>query len=79
LGQARPGPSALEVELAVYGAEAVGIGVDHASGIEEVTVRPIPELLARTGPYSGAILRSDGSLRLALDVPVLAARAWAAT
>jgi two-component system chemotaxis sensor kinase CheA len=78
LGEARLGPSEIEVELAVYGAEAVRIGVDHASGIEEVTVRPIPELLARSGPFNGAILRSDGSLRLALDVPVLAARAWAA-
>jgi two-component system chemotaxis sensor kinase CheA len=78
LGQARLRPSEIEVELAVYGAQAVSIGVDHASGIEEVTVRPIPELLAKAGPFSGAILRSDGSLRLALDVPVLAARAWAA-
>jgi two-component system chemotaxis sensor kinase CheA len=78
LGQPRRGPSEIEVELAVYGVEAVGIGVDRANGIEEVTVRPIPELLSQAGPYSGAILRSDGSLRLALDVPVLAARAWAA-
>jgi chemotaxis protein histidine kinase CheA len=78
LGQHRLGPAGVVVELAVHGAEAVGIGVDHAHGIEEVTVRPLPELLAKAGPYSGAILRSDGSLRLALDVPVLAARAWAA-
>lgn len=79
LGQPLLGQAEVVVELAVHGAEAVGIGVDRAHGIEEVTVRPIPELLAQAGPYSGAILRSDGSLRLALDVPVLAARAWAAT
>jgi chemotaxis protein histidine kinase CheA len=78
LGPSRLGPSAIEVELALHGVEPVGIGIDHASGIEEVTVRPIPELIASAGPFSGAILRSDGSLRLALDVPRLAARAWAA-
>ena len=49
-------------------ARVVGIGVERAHGIEEVTVRPIPELLAKAGPYSGAILRSDGSLRLARSI-----------
>jgi two-component system chemotaxis sensor kinase CheA len=71
-------PAELEVELAVYGVEPVGIGIDRALGIEEVTVRPIPALISAKGPFNGAILRADGSLRLSLDVPVLVARAWAA-
>jgi chemotaxis protein histidine kinase CheA len=78
LGALRPEPAALEVELAVYGVAPVGIGIERALGIEEVTLRPIPALIAAKGPFNGAILRADGSLRLALDVPVLAARAWAA-
>jgi chemotaxis protein histidine kinase CheA len=56
--------------------DAIAVGVDGVGVIEEVTVRPIPSLIAASGPYNGAILRSDGSLRLLLDVPVLAARAW---
>jgi chemotaxis protein histidine kinase CheA len=75
-GSARPAP--LEVELSVYGVEPIALGIDKAGVIEEVTLRPLPPLLAASGPFNGAILRSDGSLRLALDAPVLAARAWAA-
>lgn len=78
LGASARSTAALEVRLAVYGVESVAIGIDRALGIEEVTVRPIPALIAAKGPFSGAVLRADGSLRLALDVPVLAARAWAA-
>jgi two-component system chemotaxis sensor kinase CheA len=76
----RPGRAAeLQVELAVQGVEPVGVGVDGVGVIEEVTLRPIPTLIAAAGPFCGAILRSDGSLRLALDVPLLVARVWATT
>lgn len=78
LGRRVRAASELCVELAVHGVDAIGIGVDSVGIIEEVTVRPIPARISAAGPYSGAILRSDGSLRLLLDVPVLAARAWAA-
>jgi HEAT repeat protein len=41
------------------------------------------EVIMREGdpgePFSGAVLRPDGQLKLALDVPLLAARAWAMT
>ncbi|MFZ5895860.1 MAG: Hpt domain-containing protein [Myxococcota bacterium] len=78
LGRRAARPASLEVELAVHGVEPIGIGVDNVGVIEEVTVRPVPSLIAAAGPYFGAILRSDGSLRLALDVPLLVARVWAA-
>jgi two-component system chemotaxis sensor kinase CheA len=67
----------LSLELALYGVDPIRIGVDAVGQPEETRIRPIPALLSAAGPYSGAILRGDGSLRLALDVALLAARAWA--
>ncbi len=55
----------------------VTLGVDDVVHVEQVLIRPIPPLVAAVGPYNGAILRSDGSLRLALDPTAIAARAWA--
>jgi len=70
-------PAELEIVLAIYGVEPVRLGIDRAGGLEEVTLRPIPRAIAEAGPYGGAILRSDGSLRLSLDVPRLLAQAFA--
>jgi two-component system chemotaxis sensor kinase CheA len=53
------------------------IGVDAIGRTEEVLVRPLTPLVATTGPYAGAVLRGDGSLRLALDAHALAPRARA--
>jgi hypothetical protein len=39
-------------------------------------LRALPDLIADRGPYSGAVLRRDGTLHLALDAPLVAARAW---
>ncbi len=72
-------PAKLALELLIHGVQPISIGVDQASHIEEVSVRPIPPLIAAAGPYSGAILRGDGSLLLALDAALLAARAWSVT
>ena len=47
--------------------------------MESVAIRSVPSLIALSGPFSGAVLRPDGQLKLALDVPLLAARAWAMT
>ena len=66
----------VEVELAIAGLDPIAVTVERAGTIEEVTVRALPRLLAASGPFSGAVLRGDGSLRLALDGPLLAARAW---
>ena len=57
--------------------DSIRVGVDAVGDVEETRIRALPPPLAGVGPYSGAILRSDGSLRLALDTAVLSARAWA--
>ncbi len=64
------------VELRVEGALPVSIGVEHVAAVESVAIRAVPSLIALSGPYSGAVLRPDGQLKLVLDVPLLAARAW---
>jgi two-component system, chemotaxis family, sensor kinase CheA len=69
----------VSVELRVEGALPVPIGVENVASVESVAIRSVPSLIALSGPFSGAVLRSDGQLKLALDVPLLAARAWAMT
>jgi two-component system, chemotaxis family, sensor kinase CheA len=64
------------LELVIHGVQPVRLGVDTIGEMEEASIRPVPALVAAAGPYSGAILRSDGSLRLTLDAALLAARAW---
>ena len=53
------------------------IGVDEVGGIEELLVRPVGPLVAGLGPFAGAIVRGDGSVRLAIDVWAIAPRARA--
>ena len=53
------------------------VGVDAVGQAEEVLVRELSSLIAGIGPYAGAIVRGDGSIRLALDVHALAPRARA--
>jgi chemotaxis protein histidine kinase CheA len=50
------------------------IGVDAVGTTEEVLVRPLSSLVARVGPFAGAVVRGDGSLRLTIDVDALAPR-----
>jgi two-component system chemotaxis sensor kinase CheA len=69
----------ISVELRVEGALPVCVGVEQVSEVESVAIRVLPSLVALSGPFSGAVLRPDGRLKLALDVPLLAARAWALT
>jgi two-component system chemotaxis sensor kinase CheA len=76
-GGARRREAGVEVELSIAGLDPIAVSVERAGTIEEVTVRALPRLIAASGPYSGAVLRGDGSLLLALDAPLLAARAWA--
>lgn len=77
LGRAASGYAPVSLELRVEGALPVAVGVDHVGGVESVAIRPLPSLIALSGPFSGAILRSDAQLKLALDAPLVAARAWA--
>lgn len=76
LGQDCPRAAAVSLELTVYGIAPIRIGLDAVGEIEQVGLRALPELIAARGPYGGAVLRSDGSLHLALDAPLVAARAW---
>lgn len=69
----------ISVELRVDGALPVAVGVEQVSEVESVAIRSVPSLVALSGPFSGAVLRPDGRLKLALDVPLLAARAWSMT
>lgn len=79
LGRSARERAPVSVELRVEGALPVHIGVENASVVESVAIRSVPSLIALSGPFSGAVLRPDGQLKLALDVPLLAARAWSMT
>jgi two-component system chemotaxis sensor kinase CheA len=69
------------VELELEGDEGpellVGVGVDGVGRTEELLVRPLGPLVAGLGPFAGAIVRGDGSLRLAIDAWAVATRARA--
>lgn len=65
----------LEGEGASHG--AVELGVDAVGPTEELLVRPLGPLVAGLGPFGGAIVRGDGSLRLAIDAWAIAPRARA--
>jgi two-component system chemotaxis sensor kinase CheA len=79
------GPATYVVELELEGDEAtspaIAVGVDAVGRTEELLVRPLGPLVAGLGPYAGAIVRGDGSLRLAIDAWAIAprARAFSAT
>ncbi len=53
----------------------VRVGVDEVGRTEDVLIRPLTPLVAGVGPFAGAIVRGDGSLRLVLDAYALAPRA----
>jgi two-component system chemotaxis sensor kinase CheA len=69
------------VELELEGDDGaeppVALGLDGVGRTEELLVRPLGPLVAGLGPYAGAIVRGDGSLRLAIDPWAVAARARA--
>jgi chemotaxis protein histidine kinase CheA len=67
----------LAVELVIAGVQPIAIGVETIGRVEAAAVRALPPLVAAAGPFGGAILRGDGSLKLLLDAALLAARAWA--
>lgn len=77
LGRSPREAAPVSVELRVEGVLPVAIGVERVTAVESVAIRAVPSLIALAGPFSGAVLRSDGQLKLVLDVPLLAARAWA--
>jgi two-component system chemotaxis sensor kinase CheA len=76
LGQPADGHPPLVIDLVIPGLRPLALGIDDLGEFEEVTVRPLPTLLSKVGPYSGAVLAGDGRLDLVLDAPLVAARAW---
>ncbi len=79
LGRSVREQAPVTVQLRVEGVLPVSVGVEQVSTVESVAIRSVPSLIALAGPFSGAVLRPDGQLKLALDVPLLAARAWSMT
>jgi two-component system chemotaxis sensor kinase CheA len=79
LGRSAREQAPVSVQLRVDGVLPVSVGVEQVSTVESVAIRSVPSLIALSGPFSGAVLRPDGQLKLALDVPLLAARAWSMT
>lgn len=75
-GDAAGLPAPLCLELAVEG-ERTEIGVEAVGALEELLVRPLTPLVAGMGPFAGAIVRGDGTVRLALDAHALVPRARA--
>jgi chemotaxis protein histidine kinase CheA len=71
-----PTRSAIEIEVAVPGVRPIAVGIDALGDVEEVVVRPLPPLLSQLGPYAGAVLRGNGSLRLMLDAAIVSAELW---
>jgi two-component system chemotaxis sensor kinase CheA len=53
------------------------VGVDAVGQAEQLLVRPLGPLVAALGPFAGAIVRGDGSLRFAIDAWAIAPRARA--
>lgn len=67
----------VDLEVGLETTSLLSLGVDAVGETEEVLVRELSPLLRGMGPFAGAIVRGDGSLRLALDVHALAPRARA--
>jgi two-component system chemotaxis sensor kinase CheA len=69
------------IDLALHGADEpeppACVGVDGIGRTEEHLVRPLGSLVAGLGPFAGAIVRGDGSVRLAIDAWAVAPRARA--
>jgi two-component system chemotaxis sensor kinase CheA len=79
-GVARAG-ARYAIDLELQGDEEpeapASVGVDAVGRTEELLVRPLGPLVAGLGPFAGAIARSHGALRLAIDVWAIAPRARA--
>jgi two-component system chemotaxis sensor kinase CheA len=70
-------PYVVELDVGADAPEPLLLGIDFVGATEEVLVRELTPLLRAMGPFAGAVVRGDGSLRLALDVHALAPRARA--
>ncbi len=67
----------VDLDVGLEATSPLTLGVDAVGTTEEVLVRELSPRLRSLGPFAGAVVRGDGSLRLALDVHALAPRARA--
>jgi two-component system chemotaxis sensor kinase CheA len=74
-------PARYAIDLDLHGDEGMqpsaSVGVDAVGPTEEVLVRPLGSLVGALGPFSGAVVRGYGALRLAIDAWVIVPRARA--
>lgn len=76
MGLAANGAGTIEIDVVVPGVQPIALGIDALGQVEDVIVRPLPPLLSQLGPFSGAVLHGDGSLRLVLDPAIVSAELW---
>jgi chemotaxis protein histidine kinase CheA len=62
------------VEFDGAGDERLSVAVDSVGPAQELLVRPVSPLVSRYGPYSGVVVRSDGTPRLLVDLVRLSPR-----
>jgi two-component system chemotaxis sensor kinase CheA len=71
LGEDQRGPDTVRVKVRSASGQEAEFCIRSMPKLEHVFVRPLGPLAASFGPFSHAVSRSDGSLRLVLDVPRL--------
>ncbi|RYZ57681.1 MAG: hypothetical protein EOP08_16930, partial [Proteobacteria bacterium] len=71
LGEPVESPCTIAVTIAVASGLETSFGIRAMPKLEHVFVRPLGPLASSFGPFSHAVSRPDGSLRLVLDVPQL--------
>lgn len=73
-GSSTRAPYVIDVDVDLDAREPFTVGVDAVDAPEEVLVRELSPILRGMGPFGGAVVRGDGALSLAIDVPALAPR-----
>lgn len=68
---------AVELDLGDDADDGLAVGVDEVLAREDVLVRALSPLVWGMGPFAGAVVRGDGTVRLALDAHAIAPRARA--
>jgi len=71
LGEPVESPCTIAVTIAAASGLETSFGIRSMPKLEHVFVRPLGPLASSFGPFSHAVSRPDGSLRLVLDVPQL--------
>jgi two-component system, chemotaxis family, sensor kinase CheA len=72
--QGMQGGGAVAVEFDGAGDERLVVAVDSVGPAQELLVRPVSPLVSRFGPYSGVVVRTDGTPHLLVDLARLSPR-----